>query len=211
MENISPRISLDLRGFINSSRLSQRTEHLFPQRVARSLRLSHAAHPDQLPRKLRALNEARNNSPRLPPFFNRHTSTLTTTRASCTLLATRAVSRIEQHAVGRLERSSDAMEEGRMRLPRCVSFQSKLIAVETITLERPPDHSITTLYRHRPRPSVITVWQPDGKRPGPASPIKLYRVVCVYVYIFSLVIHPFSLSLLSRFSFASFSISSGAG
>lgn len=103
------------------------------------------------------------------------------------------------------------MEEGRMRLPRCVSFQSKLIAVETITLERPPDHSITTLYRHRPRPSVITVWQPDGKRPGPASPIKLYRVVCVYVYIFSLVIHPFSLSLLSRFSFASFSISSGAG
>lgn len=87
------------------------------------------------------------------------------------------------------------MEEGRMRLPRCVSFQSKLIAVETITLERPPDHSITTLYRHRPRPSVITVWQPDGKRPGPASPIKLYRVVCVYVYIFSLVIHPFSLSL----------------
>lgn len=87
------------------------------------------------------------------------------------------------------------MEEGRMRLPRCVSFQSKLIAVETITLERPPDHSITTLYRHRPRPSVITVWQPDGKRPGPASPIKLYRVVCIY--IFSLVIHPFSLSLIS--------------
>lgn len=89
------------------------------------------------------------------------------------------------------------MEEGRMRLPRCVSFQSKLIAVETITLERPPDHSITTLYRHRPRPSVITVWQSDGKRPGPASPIKLYRVVCVYIYIFSRDPPFLSLSLIS--------------
>lgn len=65
-----------IRGFINSSRLSQRAEHLFPHQrhttIARTLRLSH---PDQLPRNLRALNEARNNSPRLPPFFNRHTST----------------------------------------------------------------------------------------------------------------------------------------
>lgn len=81
-----------------------------------------------------------------------------------------------------------------------VSFLSKLIAVETITLERPPDHSITTLlYRHRPRPSVITVWQPDGKRPGPASSIK-FSLLYKLLRVFSRDPPSLSFPLLSRFS-----------
>lgn len=74
-----------------------------------------------------------------------------------------------------------------------VSFLSKLIAVETITLERPPDHSITTLlYRHRPRPSVITISLMEKDQ---VLLLRSSSLFCTNCYVFSLVIHPLSPSL----------------
>ena len=157
------------------------------------------------------MNEARNNSPRLPsPFFNRHTSANTwpptiTRRSNTTRIDDDDGEGSREYGWKRARVRWDCV-----RVCVRVSFQSKLIAVGTITLERPPDHSITTNISTSAwsigHQCLAAWWKKTRSFDQVAQ-------VCVYTYIYTFSRDPpfLSLSFLSRLSFASFSISSGPG